>query len=40
MTTNNYFLDNPIDKFIYPYSGSFSECYAIGLNNYYQLWVP
>ena len=37
MTTNNYFLDNPIDKFIYPYSGSFSECYAIGLNNYYQL---
>tara|TARA_Y100000389_G_scaffold187131_1_gene208247 strand:+ start:4045 stop:7257 length:3213 start_codon:yes stop_codon:yes gene_type:complete len=37
MTTNNYFLDNPIDQFIYPYTGSFSDCFAIGLNNYRQL---
>lgn len=37
MTTTNYFLDNPIDQFIYPYTGSFSECFAIGLNNYRQL---
>ena len=37
MTTSNYFLDNPIDQFIYPYTGSFSDCFAIGLNNYRQL---